>query len=67
MHFIQAWKIFKNKSASDISMTAHLIMLFLILNWLAYGIFINNKTLIFAESLGVIGVTTILIGTFFYG
>ena len=49
MHYIQAWKIFTTKSASDISLAAYVISFFLLLNWMIYGVIISSKPLIYAE------------------
>ena len=67
MHYIQAYKIFYNKSAEDISMIAYIICLILLIHWLIYGIIEKDKIIIIAESFGVIGVLIILIGTIHYG
>ncbi len=66
MHYIQAWKIFTTKSASDISLTAYIISFFLLLNWMLYGMIISSKPLIYAEVAGLIGATTVIIGVIIY-
>ncbi|MCZ6902135.1 MAG: SemiSWEET family transporter [Rickettsia endosymbiont of Ixodes persulcatus] len=66
MHYIQAYKIFSTQSAEDISMPAYLICLFLLISWLIYGIIKKAKALIYAEILGMVGCSTIIIGTYIY-
>jgi len=66
MHYIQAWKIFKNQSAEDISILAYCICITLLLHWLAYGIIIKDKVIIMAESLGIIGAALVIAGVYLY-
>ncbi|WP_256621203.1 SemiSWEET family transporter [Rickettsia sp. TH2014] len=66
MHYIQAYKIFSTQSAEDISLMAYLICLFVLINWLIYGFIKKAKALIYAEVLGIIGCTTIIIGAYIY-
>lgn len=66
MHYIQAYKIFSTQSADDISLPAYLICLFLLINWLIYGFVQKAKALIYAEIIGVLGCSIIIIGTIIY-
>ncbi len=66
MHYIQAYKIYTNRSSENISLTAYIIGLILLLHWLIYGIIIKDKVIISAETLGIIGVSLILLGTQIY-
>lgn len=66
MHYIQAWKIYTTKSASDISLTAYIISFILLLNWLIYGITISSKPLIYAEITGLIGAMIVIVSVFIY-
>ncbi len=66
MHYIQAWKIFTTKSASDISLVAYVISSFLLLNWMIYGISISSKPLIYAEITGLIGALIVIVGVTIY-
>ena len=66
MHYIQAWKIFTTHSAEDISLVAYFIWLFLLLNWLLYGLIIQNKVIVISEILGTIGASLVIIGTILY-
>lgn len=66
MHFIQAWKIYTNKSAADVSLTAYIICILLLIHWLGYGFLIKNRVLIIAEGLGLLGSTLVIIGILIY-
>ncbi len=66
IYYIQAWKIFTNKSASDVSLTAYIINLFLLLNWMIYGMIISSKPLIYAEIIGLIGTFLVVMGIIIY-
>ena len=66
MHYIQAWKIFTTKSAEDISLTAYIICLILLIHWLIYGIITKDKVIITAETLGIIDTTLVIAGTIIY-
>ena len=54
-HYIQAWKIFTRKSASDVSLLAYVICFLLILHALTYAILIQKKLLMIAQSVGLAG------------
>ena len=66
MHFIQAWKIYHTKSAEDVSATAYIICIILLIHWLCYGYLIKNRVLVIAEGLGLVGATLVLTGIFAY-
>src|SRR6476659_5487469 len=66
MHYIQAYKIFSTQSAEDISLPAYLICVFLLINWLIYGVVKKAKALIYAEVLGMVGCSAIIIGAYIY-
>ena len=66
MHYIQAWKIFTTKSATDVSLYSYVICLILLIHWLVYGIVIKDRVIIFAETLGIIGVLLVIYGILIY-
>ena len=66
MHFIQAWKIYRTKSAEDVSATAYIICIILLVHWLCYGFLIKNKILVMAEGIGLLGSLMVLLGIFIY-
>ena len=66
-NFPQIWKIFKTKSAKDISTVTYTILCAGNIVWLLYGFEINSYPIITLESLGLIEFIIILIGCFLYG
>ncbi len=63
--YLQAAKIFSDKSAIDVSLPAFLFGLVSVTSWLIYGILLKNQVLIFSNIVAIIGalavVTAILI------
>nr|MCK4930241.1 PQ-loop repeat-containing protein [Nanoarchaeota archaeon] len=66
-NFPQAYKIFKRKSAKDISIITYLIILVGAITWFLYGIELKNLPLIITNSIGTISVLLVVIGWFLYG
>lgn len=67
VYYIQSFRIFKRKSASDLSLPGYLISLFTSLNWLAYGYFINDIPLISSGSISALGAGLVVTGILLYG
>lgn len=63
----QIWKIFKTKSAKDISVTTYLILTIGNIVWLLYGIEIKSVPIFYMEGLGLVEFVVILIGCYLYG
>ena len=63
----QIWKIYKTKSAKDISVATYVILTVGTIIWLLYGIEILNIPIIIMESLAIIEFVVILIGCRLYG
>ena len=63
----QIWKIYKTKSAKDISIATYLILTLGSIVWLLYGIEISNIAIIIMESLALIEFIVVLIGCYIYG
>ncbi|MFA5174437.1 MAG: SemiSWEET family transporter [Candidatus Pacearchaeota archaeon] len=63
----QAYKIFKRKSAKDISIITYLILLIGNIIWVIYGIQIGNIAIMIANSIGIIALGLVNIGWFLYG
>jgi MtN3 and saliva related transmembrane protein len=59
-YYPQAYKIWKNKSASDISIPAFIIFASGTLTWFIYGIVIKDFPIIVGFILGVIGSWSVL-------
>ncbi len=65
-YYPQAYKIWKNKSAADISLPAFIIFSLGTLTWLIYGIVIHDNPIIISFVLGVIGAWAVMILSFIY-
>jgi len=63
----QAIKIFKGKSAKDISIISYSLAFLGVFIWLLYGIQLNNLPIIMANSAGTLTLFIIIIGWFLYG
>jgi MtN3 and saliva related transmembrane protein len=63
----QAYKIFKRKSAKDISILTYSIIFMGCFIWALYGVEIQNYPLIISNTFGTITVTLVIIGWFLYG
>ena len=59
-YFPQVYKIWKRKSAEDISLTMFGIIFPALVIWLHYGLSINNLPLIISNSIGIIGCGSII-------
>lgn len=60
-YFPQAYKIWKNKSASNISIPSFIIFSIGTFTWFLYGIIIHDLPLILSFVFGVVGSWTILL------
>ncbi len=63
----QAIKIFRRKSAKDISILSYTMITIGGIVWLLYGIEIRSVPIIVGNLFGGIGIIAILIGWFMYG
>jgi MtN3 and saliva related transmembrane protein len=66
-NFPQIWKIYKTKSAKDISIVTYLILTVGTIVWLLYGIEIRSVPIIIMEALVLIEFVFVLIGCYLYG
>lgn len=62
----QTYKIFKRKSAKDISGSMYIILSIGMFIWILYGLEIMNFPVIIAYSTGFLGYFSVLIGWFMY-
>ena len=67
LFFFQAYKIFTNHSASDVSFHGFLAGLVSVTSWLIYGIWIKNTPLIMANLAACIGALLVIVGIVMYG
>ncbi|MBU2638503.1 MAG: hypothetical protein KJ955_06010 [Nanoarchaeota archaeon] len=63
----QAYKIFKRKSAKDISILTFGTLFIGVFLWILYGIEINNFPLIITNSIGSVGLLSVIVGWYMYG
>lgn len=67
MFFIQAYKIFNTRSASDLSASGFIVSMIAIVSWFIYGIILKNAPLILSNILAIVGVVAVLIGIYLHG
>lgn len=63
----QAIKIFRRKSAKDISILTYSLLLTGAIIWILYGIELKNFAVIITNSLGTLNIGLVVIGWFLYG
>ena len=66
-NFPQAYRIFKRKSAKDISILTYSLLLMGAVTWILYGIEMDNFPIIITNVLGGINIGLVVIGWFLYG
>lgn len=66
-NFPQAYRIFKRKSAKDISITTYSFLFLGTIVWILYGIELGNIPVIITNVLGAINIGLVIIGWFLYG
>lgn len=67
LFFFQAFNIFWDENAGEVSLIGFSISLISLSCWLAYGLFIKDKPLIIANVTGVIGASLVVFGIALYG
>ena len=65
--FPQVYKIFKRKSAKDISFFSYASLLMTGIIWLFYGLEIQDIPILISQLVGSIALVFVLIGWFLYG
>ena len=63
----QIWKIFKTKSAKDISIVTYIILTVGNIVWLLYGIEIKSLPIFIMEGIGLVEFIVILVGCYMFG
>jgi MtN3 and saliva related transmembrane protein len=66
-NFPQAIKIFRRKSAKDISIITYLSLLAGAIIWILYGLELGNLPLIITNCFGAINIGLVVLGWFLYG
>lgn len=64
--YIQAGKIFWNRSAESVSVEAFAVALWAVMSWFAYGVVLKNRVLIVANIVGTIGAALVVTGCLLY-
>jgi MtN3 and saliva related transmembrane protein len=67
LFYLQALKIFRDRSAEDVSFPGFLLGLISVTSWLIYGVLIRDKVLVIANAFAVIGAILVLSGIMLYG
>lgn len=62
VYYIQSYKVFKRKSAADLSALGYGLSFFTSINWLVYGMINSDAPLIFSGVISSLGAGLILIG-----
>lgn len=63
----QIIKIFRRKSAKDISAVSYSVFTLGAVIWLLYGIELRSSAVIFSNTLSIVTSITVLVGWFLYG
>lgn len=63
-YFPQAYKIFKRKSAKDISLLTYAFFVIGIIIWLIYGITISNIPIIISNVVAFLGAVSVIVAYF---
>ncbi len=66
-NFPQAYRIFKRKSAKDISILTYSLLFAGAVVWILYGFEISNTAVILTNTLGAVNIGLVIIGWFLYG
>lgn len=60
--YLQAFKIFYDRSATDVSLSAFVVGLISVFSWMVYGLMIKNRVLFISNVLATIGAMLTVIG-----
>jgi MtN3 and saliva related transmembrane protein len=64
--YLQAYSIFIEKSAMDVSLLAFLLGLISVTSWLIYGFLLKNQVLVISNVVALIGASLTVIGILIY-
>ena len=67
LFYFQAFNIFWNKNAGEVTFIGFIISFISLSCWLTYGLLIKDRPLIIANITGVIGAFLVIIGIILYG
>jgi MtN3 and saliva related transmembrane protein len=63
----QVYRIFKRKSAKDLSIFTYEFQIISVVVWLLYGIEIKDKPIIISNTFATLTIAIVIIGWFIYG
>lgn len=66
LFYLQAYKIFKNRSAGNLSLPGFLVAIICSLNWLLHSIVIKDRPLFISNVLSSVGISLIIVGILLY-
>ncbi len=64
--YLQAYVIFSNKSAFNISVYGFIISLISVTSWFVYGLLKRDRVLIFSNIIAIVGALSVLLGVWIY-
>ncbi len=64
--YLQAYKIFIQKNASNVSLEGFIISFFSLTGWLVYGLLIHDKVLVIVNIIGVAGAVGVILAILKY-
>lgn len=67
LFYVQAFKIFTTRSASDLSIAGFSLGLISVTSWLIYGLLLKNKVLAISNAVAVVGALLVVIGILIHG
>jgi len=65
--YIQAYRIFANQSANDVSASAFAVSFWAVASWFVYGLMRGDRIIITANVIAMIGAGLVLLGCALYG
>lgn len=63
----QAYRIFRRKSAKDLSVWTYSIFLVSSTAWVFYGLEIGGTAIVVANAIGIVPLVAVLVGWYWYG
>ncbi len=67
LFYLQAWKIFANRSAGDVSLPAFIVGLWAVTSWFFYGVMLRDKVILAANAVAIVGCLLVIAGWVLYG
>ena len=64
--YIQAYEIFRDKSAVNVSTVGFIVAFVTVASWFVYGLILKNKVMIIANIVAMIGAALVVVSTLTY-